>query len=172
MRSWARTARARPRCPTSSPGSTGPTRGASRSSGNRWSSIRHVMRSMQGLRWCISTSGSCLRSRSLRTSCSAITATSAEPSSYARGRSSGAWPTSRDGTASPWSRARGSGSSRSANSSGSRSSRRSTRMPASSYSTSRLRCSRRRKQMHSSRRSARWRTTAARSFSSRTSSTR
>ena len=73
----ARTAPARARSRTSSPGSTAPTRARSCSTASRSSSTRRATRSTPGSAWCTSTSGSSSRSPSPRTSSSATTATSA-----------------------------------------------------------------------------------------------
>ena len=73
----ARTAPARARSRTSSPACTAPTRASSSSTGEPvdFQSPRDALDAGHR-RWCTSTSGSWSRSRSPRTSCSAITATS------------------------------------------------------------------------------------------------
>ena len=92
----ARTAPARRRSRTSSPGLYRPGRGRDRAvRRGPCTSTRRETRSTRASAWCTSTSASSSRSRSPRTSCSATTAGGSRASSSTRRRSSGASPSRR-----------------------------------------------------------------------------
>ena len=103
----ARTAPARGRSRTSSPGLYRPDEGEIELYGEPVAvplAARRARRRASA--WCTSTSGSSRRSPSPRTSCSATTAARAARSSSSHARSSGAWRSSASATGSPSTRAR------------------------------------------------------------------